>query len=148
VRRSKTITPEFLSASDAVDRIPDCARLLVEASGGGVIEPSALITALAERYTQTGAPAALSVYLCSGVGDRNGGGMDLLALPGLIRSAIAGHWAMTPALSKMAQDGDIEAYNLPQGVLAQLLRESAARRPGLLTKVGLGTFCDPRHGGG
>jgi acyl CoA:acetate/3-ketoacid CoA transferase len=54
---------------------------------------------------------------------------------------------MTPTLSKMAHDGDIEAYNLPQGVLAQLLRESATRRPGLVTKVGLGTFCDPRQGG-
>ena len=148
MRLSKTISPEFLSARDAVDRIPDRARLLVEASGGGVLEPSALITALAERYTHTGAPSALSVYFCSGVGDRNGAGMDILAIPGLIRSAVAGHWAMTPTLSKMAHDGDIEAYNLPQGVLAQLLRESAARRPGLLTKVGLGTFCDPRQGGG
>jgi len=77
LRLSKTISPEFLSARDAVDRIPDRARLLVEASGGGVLEPSALITALAERYTHTGAPSALSVYFCSGVGDRNGAGMDV-----------------------------------------------------------------------
>ena len=61
MRISKTIRPEFLSARDAVDRIPDRARLLVEASGGGVLEPSALITALAERYTHTGAPSELSV---------------------------------------------------------------------------------------
>jgi acyl CoA:acetate/3-ketoacid CoA transferase len=148
MRVSRTVTPEFLTARDAVDRIPERARLLVEASGGGVIEPSALLDALAERYRHTAAPADLSAYFCSGIGDRNGSGMDVLAIPGLIRSAIAGHWAMTPTLSKMAHDGDIEAYNLPQGVLAQLLRESAAKRPGLVTKVGLGTFCDPRQGGG
>ncbi|MCU1701545.1 MAG: CoA-transferase [Mycobacterium sp.] len=148
MRLSKLVNPEFLSAREAVDRIPDRARLLVEASGGGVIEPSALLDALAERYRHSASPSGLSAYFCSGIGDRNGSGMDVLAIPGLIRSAVAGHWAMTPTLSKMAHDGDIEAYNLPQGVLAQLLRESAAKRPGLVTKVGLGTFCDPRQGGG
>lgn len=148
MRISQLIAPEFLSARDAIERVPDRARLLVEASGGGVIEPSGLLAALAERYRRSGAPGGLSAYFCSGVGDRNGSGMDVLALPGLLRSAVAGHWAMTPTLSKMAHDGDIEAYNLPQGVLAQLLRESAAKRPGLITKVGLGTFCDPRQGGG
>jgi propionate CoA-transferase len=142
MRLSKLVTPEFLTAREAVDRIPDRGHLLVEASGGGVIEPSALLDALAERYRHTATPSELSVYFCSGIGDRNGSGMDVLAIPGLIRSAVAGHW------SKMAHDGDIEAYNLPQGVLAQLLRESAAKRPGLITKVGLGTFCDPRQGGG
>ncbi|ULN38796.1 acyl CoA:acetate/3-ketoacid CoA transferase [Mycolicibacterium smegmatis] len=148
MRLSQTVTPEFLSAQDAVDRIPDRARLLVEASGGGVIEPSGLLDALADRYRRTGGPGQLAAYFCSGIGNRSGSGMDVLALPGLLRSAIAGHWAMTPTLSQMAHDGDIEAYNLPQGVLAQLLRESAAKRPGLITKVGLGTFCDPRQGGG
>ncbi|MFC9761044.1 acyl CoA:acetate/3-ketoacid CoA transferase [Rhodococcus jostii] len=148
MRTSGKIAPDFLTAREAVDRIPDRARVLVEASGGGVIEPSALIAAVAERYRHTAAPSDLSVYFCSGIGDRNGAGMDMMAIPGLVKTAVAGHWAMTPTLSAMAHHGEIEAYNLPQGVLAQLLRESAAHRPGLVTKVGLGTFIDPRHGGG
>lgn len=148
MRVSQLIAPEFLSAEQAVERIPDRARLLVEASGGGVIEPSGLLDALAARYRRTSEPRHLSAYFCSGIGNRAGSGMDVVALPGLLSSVVAGHWAMTPTLSKMAHSGDVEAYNLPQGVLAQLLRESAAKRPGLVTKVGLGTFCDPRQGGG
>ena len=122
--------------------------MLVEASGGGVIEPSALLAALGERYRMEGAPGGLSLYFCSGVGDRNGSGVNHLSEPGMVRRGVAGHWAMSPGLAQQAHLGQIEAYCLPQGVLAQLMRETAAGRPGLLTRVGLGTFCDPRNGGG
>src|SRR5271157_3850546 len=54
----------------------------------------------------------------------------------------------SPAFAQMCIDGAIEGYNLPQGVVAQLWREIAAHRPGLITKIGLGTFVDPRLEGG
>ena len=71
MRISKAVAPEFLTAGDAVDRIPDRARVLVEASGGGVIEPSGC-SCTGDRYHRCGAPGELSVYFCSGIGDRNG----------------------------------------------------------------------------
>jgi acyl CoA:acetate/3-ketoacid CoA transferase len=90
----------------------------------------------------------LTLIHTTGIGDREGSGMDHLAQPGLARRVIAGNWGMAPRMSEMASNGDFEAYNFPQGVMSQLFREIAAGRPGIVSHVGIGTFCDPRVEGG
>lgn len=95
-----------------------------------------------------GAPVELTVWHCSGVGDRVSTGLNHLAHEGLIVRVIGGHWGMGPKMAALAERNLIEAYNLPQGSIAQLLRETGGGRPGLLTSVGLGTFVDPRLEGG
>jgi propionate CoA-transferase len=68
---------------------------------------------------------------------------------GMIRRTVAGHFGQTgKELMKMIFDDEVEAYNFPQGSLSHLTRQIASRTPGLLTKVGLGTFVDPRQDGG
>src|SRR6202158_6244203 len=47
----------------------------------------------------------------------------------------------------MISDDAIPAYNVPSGIMFDLHREAAAKRPGVLTKVGMDTFVDPVHQG-
>jgi acyl CoA:acetate/3-ketoacid CoA transferase len=138
----------ILSAAEAVANIPDNATLVVEGSGGGLLEPDLLIRGLRERFLGSGHPRGLTLIHCTGIGNKADGGLGMLALDGLIKRVVAGNWAMAPELGRMALESRFEAYNFPQGVMAQLFREIASGRPGLITHVGLHTFIDPRYQGG
>ena len=54
----------------------------------------------------------------------------------------------SPKIWQMIYDNQIEAYNVPSGILFHMHIDAAAKRPGVLTKVGLDTYIDPRQSGG
>lgn len=138
----------FRSAEDCAALVPDGATVAIAGSGGGLAEPDAVLRAIEARFLATGHPRDLTIVHALGIGARGTRGISRFAHEGMVAKVIGGHWTWSPQMQAMAQAEAFAAYTLPAGAIMLLMREIGAGRPGLITHVGLGTFADPRHGGG
>ena len=140
---------KIVSAEEAVRIIRDGDTVVFSGFAGvGAAEEIAL--ELEQYYLKTGKPCDLTLMfaVATGPGDTTNRGLNHLAHEGLIKCIIGGHWGLAPRIQELAVKNKVMAYNLPQGIIIHLYRNIASGKAGLISQVGLGTFVDPRNGGG
>jgi acyl CoA:acetate/3-ketoacid CoA transferase len=145
---------QTVSPDDAARLVPDRAVVAISSSSG-LNTPDRVLRAIGERFAREARPRDLTTVHPIGSGDMYGiAGIDHLAQPGLLKRVIAGSYPSgpsslpMPAIWRLILEDAIQAYNLPSGLIFDALRNAAAGGAGVLTKVGLDTFVDPRREGG
>lgn len=143
------MTSKIVSPRDAVARIEDGAVVTVSSSSG-LGCPDKVLEAIGQRFEDEGHPRNLTTIHPIAAGDMYGiKGVDHIARDGLLARIIGGSYPSgpsslpMPAIWQMLVENRVEAYNVPSGILFDMHRDVAARRPGVMTQVGLDTFVDP-----
>jgi len=139
---------KLVDTNTAIEQINDEATVAIGGAGAGHAVPDALLKALGQRYRETGHPKKITTVHPCGIGDNDQRGLNHIAIEGLIETDFGGFWGNAPKMVKLAKENKIKGYNLPQGILSHLMRASASKKPGVISKVGLQTFVDPRIEGG
>ena len=146
---SKVIT------SDEAAMLVEQGSTIAIGASSGISLPDAVMAAIGRRFSATGAPGGLTIIFPINLGDMFGqAGLDHFSHPGMVTCLVGGSYpsgpsnAEPPAIRRRIGENSVRAFNYPIGHITAMLAESAAKGIGFMTETGLGSFIDPRCGGG
>ncbi len=139
---------KILSSDEAARLLEDKSHVVLSGFGS-YGAPDDVLDAIARRFGDGGHPANIHVYcgVCTGDNTDNKVGINRLSVPGLIGTIVAAHFKYARSLWRDISENKIAAFTIPLGVMVQLFCAKAARQPGILTKIGIHTYIDPREAG-
>ncbi|WP_279202472.1 MULTISPECIES: acyl CoA:acetate/3-ketoacid CoA transferase [Intestinimonas] len=139
---------KIIPSSQVGRLIPDGASVLLTGiTLGGYAEEAFL--QIERSFLDCGHPRDLTLYWQASVGDMATKGLSHICHEGLLAKGVGGHInGCGKVMTEFCRDNKAAIYNWPQGVCVAMLHAIAAKTPGVVTKIGLKTFMDPRYGGG
>jgi len=142
------LSNKIITANKVPSLIKDKSFLII-GGNGGTGAPEKILIEIEKSYLKNKRPKGLSIFHITGLGAVNKYGLNHLNHIGLVSKVIGGNFGLQiPFMKNLIVGNKIEAYNFPQGILSQMCRTMAAKQPGIISKVGLNTYMDPRIEGG
>ena len=140
---------KIVSAAEAAKKVED-GSIIIFAADGMVCYPNELVNAIRDRYIEEKHPAGITSFRSSGMGDFKFDqlGEEAWCIEGLLTRSISAYVSVAPGMGRLIEENKIQGYMFPLGPMMQATSEAARGMPGVLSKVGLGTFMDARYGGG
>ena len=139
---------KLISVEEAVKLIPDGAMVGV---GGfcGFAAPDSLLIEMKRQFEEGNRPRDLSIVTSASAGDGrpDGWGLSALAGEGQVKALYTSVVKLPPVINEYVNENKIAGYFLPLSLFGHMYRALAGGEPGVITHVGLDTFCDPRQEG-
>ena len=139
---------KIITAAEAADLIRDGMTLGVSGFGA-FASPDCVMEAMSRKFKEQNTPRDLTIVSGVAPGDfvEDGCGLSKIKDEGIIKTLIASHLRMSPAIGRACSENKIAAFSMPLGVYGQLMNAIGSKRPGIITHVGLNTYADPRQDG-
>ena len=139
--------PQFISAAEAVKLIKDGDTVIYN-NFLGMYNCEQLSAALNERFEAEGHPKDITIYCTAGLGGWAPNTVcERIVTLGAVKKLYLSHYASMPLTAQMVLDNQIEAYNLPFGVMSHAVRAAAAGHDFVISDAGLNLFVDPKYKG-
>ena len=135
----------IIKKRDLRNLIHDRDTVAISGSGGSG-SAEAIIKGISDSFVKTGHPKNLTVTCGISPGNltEDEVGMNMLAKKGLVAKAICAHLGMGRVFGNAIGNNQFPSLALPLGVINHHYRAIAVYELGVMTKVGLNTFADPR----
>lgn len=135
---------KVITGREAAGLIPDGGTVALSGFiGFGLAEE--VLCAVEKLFLETGHPRGINLMSVAGLGgDGKGRGFNHFGHPGMVGRLYTSNLSKADKLACLIDKNTFPAYLIPQGILAEMFRAIAGKKPGVISKTGLHTFVDPR----